>query len=468
MKLFLLFSLLFRVPDLFKLYYESKYDELLKAFYQDQKLEADPRYRALVASVYVKLGDIDSAERYYGSIPLERKDLRNFDGLSFKIGELYLSKGEEWKSARAFYESYISNYRRGESVGNIAKITGISTEMLTDSVLKGLFSRKRIFLIVPTTGDFAEAGEEFARGFRMGYSGSYEIIDEEKSGFPSLIPKEAIVVGPLKGSSSKFIDESYNLPWIWISPYSSYVPTRARFFFSPYKSLLDESRFIVSYIVDSLREQNIILVRDTSWLDGLFSEYLKISFAERGRRLKGELVLDNPLKVSIDTLPIDTERVKIVVISGLTDNSYLAYSQLKTRYPGLLFIGTSGWIVRILDLPGYMLSIIAVGAETGMPELIRFRDEYKNFDTEFTKKYGYTPSELARLAYEAGKILSLAEGETLGEVLVNLKKIRYLLSSAGILWNISGNLRVTRIKEGNIILEEGKYGEEESEKSREN
>lgn len=468
MSIFPLFLLLFKSPDLLRLYNDSKYDELLKAFYQDQKLQEDPRNKALVASVYVKMEDVDSADKYYSSLPTERGDARNFDGLSFKIAELYFRQGKELKSAKAFYESYLNNYKKRESVDYISKITGIPVEALSDSILKIIFSRKKVFLVIPASGDFAEAGEEFVRGFRMGYSGNFEIIDEEKAGFAYLLPQEAIIIGPLKGSSSKYLDDSYSLPWIWISPYSSYIPTRARFFYSPYKSLNDESRFIVSFIVDSLKEVNIILVRDTSWIESLFSEYLKISLAERGKKLKGEFVFDNPLTVNIDTLHIDTERVRIVVISGLTDNSYLAYSQLKTRFPGLLFIGTSGWVVRLLNLPGYMLNIITVGEETSMSELVRFRDEYKNFDSEFTNKYGYSPSELARLAYEAGRIVSQAEGETLCESIINLKKIKYLFSRAGVLWRLSGDLKLIRIKEGKIVSEEEKYGEEGSEENGKN
>jgi hypothetical protein len=464
--IFLLFFLFSKPPDLLKLYKDGKYKELLEVFYQDLTVRREPRNIAILSLYYASSGIIDSAHKYYNEIPPERLDLLNLEGLSFKMGELCLTNNQENRAALAFYRSYLGGYRKEESAKYISRITGIEVAQLNDTVLNSLFKKRRLIVIVPISGEFQDAGNEFLNGFKMAYSGDFEVVDEENLDSTYVLPSDAIVVGPLRGANVRLLEKNYKFPNIWISAYSNYVPQGVKFFYSPYRSLNAEISFLVSYIVDSLMERKIALIRDTSWIDEIFSENFKKFMKERGRRISEEFLLENPLNYQLDSTQIDTEAISIFVISGLSPNSYPAYSIFKRNFPSKLFLGTSGWLYRVFSLPSYMLYIKVTGPKITLQDLIKAKDERNKFENDFVKIYGYYPSDLANMAYDAGKILSLIDDENLCGVLLNLKKESWIFSSVGAIWNLSGEFKILNIKEGNVLIEEERYDGEENTEER--
>jgi len=446
---FLAFLILLKPPDLTKLYREGKYDEVLRYFYSDSRLSEDFRNLAIVSLIYLKRGETDSALLYYEKIPKERIEVRTLDGLSFQIAELYRAKGDLYRACENYYISYLAKYESARSKAGIQKILGF--QALSDSLLSFLFQKPKIALILPLSGEFADIGNEFIKGLKESFAGEFDLLDEEKLDLVKSIGWNTILVGPIKATSIKYLMGLNSKPVIWISPYSSYIPEDSVQSYSPFKSLKEETSFLVSYLVDSLKIKNLVFVRDTSWIEGVFDGYVSNLLLARGKSFEAKIVVENPLLVDSNAIVVDSEKVKACIISGLGYGSYYLYSAFKRFYPNIPVFGTSGWFSRIPYVPKYMLNLYVVGTDINDVDVLKFKDEKEAFENRFYEKYGYIPSELAYLGYDVGKILGLQGQGDLCQFLLNLKGGKAIFCNLGNIWNFSGKFRMLEIKDGSII-----------------
>lgn len=461
MKLLILLLLFQKTVDPAKLYREGKYYEYLNLFYSDPKYSRDPKYIALTSLAYLNLGNADSSWRYFKLLPAEREDLLTLEGLSFRLGELLWSAGYAKASADAFYVSFRVHHRAEDAIRRIASILDLPEGIITDSLLYGLFSPVEVALILPLSGDFVEVGEEFLNGFTMSYEGKFKTIDEEKISEMSSVSLNTLIVGPLKSRTAKYIEGIYRRPVFWFSPVSEYIPVDIQFFFSPYKTLRSETEFLVDYILDSMQITQIALLRDTSWIDNLYAQYVREALARRGRFLKYDIMLANPLEFDSVAAEIDSEKVDLAIVSGLNSNSYFIYSAFKTRFSQKIIAGSSGWLLRLFQIPRYMINLNVASVPISEDFIIRASEELDRFEREFFAKYNYHPSDAGLLGYNFGQLLSKAKDNSIAGVLLNLRSLGSYVGSAGIVMEFSSGFRMYEIAGGNIEIRREKYGGEE-------
>jgi hypothetical protein len=86
--------------------------------------------------------------------------------------------------------------------------------------------------------------------------------------------------------------------------------------------------------------------------------------ASRGKFLFYDLRIVNPFEFDSLAASIDSEKIDVAIISGLSDNSYFLYSAFKTMFPGKPVLGTFAWMKRITQVPGteleFVIMVIAV------------------------------------------------------------------------------------------------------------
>lgn len=458
----LAFLVLFKVTDPIKFYKEGKYQEFLKAYYSDPKFNKSINYIPYVALTYLNLGQLDSALAFYKRIPVSNLVLKNLDGLSYQIAERLKEKGSLKEAAEAYYYSYLGGYRSEESKKAICQISNIPEELVGDSVLKNLFTRAKVYIVAPFSGEYSDIGQEFYSAFTLIYNVDVEKIDEENRENLSRILPNSIVIGPLKRSTSKYLDSLYQFPTIWFSPFTEYLPLNGKLFFSPFKTLMEETNFLVGFIFDSLKLSRVALIRDTSSIEGLFANYLKSSMASRGKFLFYDLRIVNPFEFDSVAASIDSEKIDVAIISGLSDNSYFLYSAFKTMFPGKPVLGTFAWMNRITQVPKYRLDLTICGIPVSMGQIFRNSELLENFVKDFQTKNGYYPSEIGLAGLDMGILLKESADSSIIGTLINLKNLSGYVGPSGAVYDFSGKLSIYEIVKGEIKRREESYGGEEN------
>ncbi|MBP7703600.1 MAG: hypothetical protein KA126_06975 [Candidatus Hydrothermae bacterium] len=461
MKIVFLFLLFEKTLDPSKFYKEGKFKEYLGVFYSDAKYAKNPEYIAYTSLVYLELGSVDSSFHYFKQIPLENTNLLTLQGLSYRLGEVLKVIGKYKESAEAFYISYSSGYRGNEALEHLSTIFGIKTEDMVDSLLYGLFTQRKLTLIAPLSGDFSDVGDEFIKGFKMSYRGDFGIIDEEYISEEKTLPLTSLIVGPLKSASVRYLERVYREPIIWFSPISEYLPYGPQFFYSPFKTLKKETEFLIDYIIDSMSIMKIILVRDTSWLDSIYADYARESLARRGKFPKYEIVVSNPFEFDSIANDIDSEKVELALISGLSPNSYFIYSAFRTRFPEKIVAGSSGWLFRLFQVPRYMLNILIASVPVSEDVVFRIAEEADRFSKSFYSLYNYHPSDAGMLGYDLGRLFTEIDDSCLASVLLNMRSSGSYVGATGIFFEFSSGFRIYELKAGSINIRREPYGKEE-------
>ncbi len=463
-KILLSFLLSLSARDLIKQFNEGKYETFLKNFYSERKFLQDKTLYPYTAVAYLNIWKTDSALKYYQLIPNANKKDKILEGFAYKLAGELKREGKLKDALTLYYDSYQMGSFSEEVLQEISMMLNISPSTLNDSVLYYLFDTAEVVLVFPFSGDFADLGEEFVNAFKMEYRGPFRKVNEEN--LTNDIRPNCILIGPLKKSTATSIDSSYILPTIWFLPYSTYIPFSEGFIYSPYKCILEEASYLVNYLVDSLRVQNIALIIDTSWIEGFFAKNFKTMLAQRGKFLRYEIKIDDPFNFLPYFESVDSEKIDIAVIPGLSGNAYPIYSAFRTLFPSKKVIGTSAWLSKILQLPKHMLNLDVVSVQVSESYLIKSADQLESFRKKFFQTYEYLPSEIGDLAFEIGYLLEQIMDKNLAGVLLNMNSLKSYYSPKGYCYNFMDKLFIIRIREGNILqiggfeYEEGEQGEQ--------
>lgn len=451
-----------RSTDPVKLYREGKYKEFIKMFYSEPKFGRD-KYLPYAALSYLNLGELDSAWVYYKKIPGEKPEYRALDGLSFRIAEELRKKGLIKEALEAYYFSYLGKYNPEECVNYICSLSGIPRELATDSSLKLLFSKNNIYVVAPFSGEYRDIGVELYNSISFYFKGSIIRLDEEDREKLLEIPGNSIVIGPIKKSTSRHLDSIYQFPILWISPFTENTPVRSYLFYSPYKTLMEECDFLVSFILDSLQVSKVALVRDTSFFEDLFASYFKTSLAKRGKFLAYDICVTGPTEFdSTIAMEVDSQNIEIAVISGLSKNSYFLYSAFRSMFPGKPIIGTFAWLNKMEQIPKYMLDLIVSGFPISMGQIFRNSEVREKFTKEFWYKFGYFPSEVGLTGLDIGLLLSeVADTNNIG-TLLNLMRLSGYVGPSGAVYKFSGGFSIYEIVKGELKTREAQNGGEEN------
>ena len=445
-----------------KLYREGKYREFIKAFYSEPKFGSE-KYFPYVALSYLNLGELDSAWAYYKRIPGEKPEFRALDGLSYRIAEELRKKGLIKEALEAYYYSYLGKYNPEECVKYICFLSGIPKELATDSTLKFLFAKNKIYLVAPFSGEYSDIGEELYNSISFYFEGSIIRLDEEDREKLSKIPENSIVIGPIKKSTSRYLDSLYKFPILWISPFTENIPMKSVLFYSPYKTLMEECDFLVSFILDTLHVSKVALVRDTSYLEELFASYFKTSMAKRGKFLSYDICVTGPMEFdSTIAMEVDSQNIEVAVISGLSKNSYFLYSAFRTMFPGKPIVGTFAWLSKMEQIPKYMLDLIVSGVPITIGQILRNSEIREKFTKEYGYKFGYFPSEVGLTGLDISLLLNeVSDTNNIG-TLLNLMRLSGYVGPSGAVYKFSGGFLIYEIVKGELIKREEQDGREEN------
>jgi ABC-type branched-subunit amino acid transport system substrate-binding protein len=319
----------------------------------------------------------------------------------------------------------------------------------------------RVDVLIPRSGEFAELGEEFLRGFLLSIKGDFEVRVWETEADPrrargivgkTLEKGSSLLVGPLSSAAVNEVIplvEAHQIPMI--SPVASDLDAGAESeYVFPFTRILREEAFsLLDLVIDSVGADTVLLFYPSTAIGLSLS-----SLFERELVARGALILHS-LPFSPDSFDFRSH-VDLVLGADSTIACHGAFiplggragaalaSQLGQIDPQMPVYGLEHWGRKeITDLLfGLEKNVVFGMIAEGVEEEIHRAELTSSFESEFRAKYGRNPSIIARKGYDAGLLTNYVFEK--GPVLRSEARDR--LVALGVLRGISGDILLSREK----------------------
>ncbi|MBN1150871.1 ABC transporter substrate-binding protein [candidate division WOR-3 bacterium] len=376
---------------------------------------------------------------------------------STELKDLYESNRETSLSPRILFFASTAAFSEGditesERLWDLLKTNHQNSEFLErrPPFLRQINS-KLIGVIMPLTGQHAQYSQEVINGIKLALKGSgFEILIYDSYGEPSkatqcakeLIDEKGVIaiIGPLLSSSSIDVAEicvANSIPMITPTATQSGISDIGSYIFQLNRPETDEELFVLAtWAVEKALYSNFCVVGGEGYEEDLqkFSDYVTSLGGHilgswtfpRGTsdftRISSEITLEEP-----DAVFISSSVTEIVQLSPT-----LRFIGCNAR-----FLGSSIWNNDEVVRYGEDAVVGAVFPGKGY-----FGSETIGFVNDYTQEYGREPSRVARLGYDAMRILIVASQ---GKSFESSKQLGDAITS----------LRIHSGVSGQIILEPG-------------